>query len=543
MKTSRTRGPRAAAVRLAGSRAPLPAAATREPFDALDDSTFELTLRLHPQSAGLKRLLAAIHDGRRATLSRDEYATRFGAAASSHQAVARWARREGLDLLGSDLARRAVEVRGPAVKLARLFDVELVRVRHGERSWLSHTGTVRVPAELAGIVSGVLGFHHQPLAGRGAFPHARETRTVAAGTPGPTFTAPQIADLYGFPRDLDGHGQTIGVIALGGGYRRSDLHAYFQELGLPHPRFTDVSVHGARNAPLGRTKQFDGEVTGDIETVGGLVPAAHIVVYFAPNTERGFLGAMAHAVHDRRRRPSVVSVSWGRNEKHWTRNTLRLFDEVLAEAAALGVTVCCSSGDDGAFAEKGDRRRSVCFPASSAHVLACGGTSLVGTVVRRTGNRIRERGWRDALGASGGGISALVRRPAWQVTPVTPRNAARRSGRCLPDVAANGDPASGYRVFVAGAWHVGAGTSASAPVWAGLVARINQMLGQPIGLFTPFLYRRWAALVRRGALRPVRTLEGSQAVERRGWNRHTGLGVPQGSKLAAALSAEAPTPG
>jgi len=382
-------------------------------------------------------------------------------------------------------------------------------------------------------VSGVLGFHQQPIAGRGALPMDRDSRPRGARDAGPTFTAPEIAALYGFPAGFDGSGQTVGVIALGGGYRASDLDVYFRSLKLPRPRFTDVSVYGTRNSPTGSSRQFDGEVTGDIETVGALVPGAHVVVYFAPNTERGFLGAVAHAVHDRRHRPAVLSVSWGRNEKHWTRATLRHFDEVLAEAAALGITVCCSSGDDGAFAQPGDRHPGVCFPASSAHVLACGGTSLVGT----TPGRIHECGWRDAAGASGGGVSALMRRPSWQAAPVTPRKTMRHEGRCLPDVSANADPESGYRVYGFGAWHVGAGTSAAAPLWAGLLARINQMMGRPIGLFTPLLYRQVDALVRSGAIRPVRTLEGSDALLRKGWNRHTGLGVPSGVELAAAIAA------
>lgn len=525
---------RRAALRLGGTRASGPAGAVRETLGRSEAATeLEVTLRLRQRSTGFPRQLAAVLDGRRPPLSRAELADSFGAHPDELAAVERWALRKHLTVTGADPARRSLEVRGPAAALAKLFAVELVRVRHAGHAWLSHRGAVSVPAELAGLVTGVFGLHLRPLAGRGALPQDREAHRAGAGSGhGPSFTAPQIAALYRFPKS-DGHGQTVGVIALGGGYLRSDLERYFHSLRLPHPRFTDVSVYGARNAPQGRTKQFDGEVTGDIETVGGLVPGAHIVVYFAPNTERGFLGAVAHAVHDRRWRPSVISVSWGRNEKHWTRRTLRLFDEVLAEAAALGVTVCCSSGDDGAFAEKGDRRPGVCFPASSAYVVACGGTSLVGT----TAAAIRERGWRDAQGASGGGVSALLRRPKWQVAPVMPRKTRQQRGRCMPDVAANGDPASGYRVFVLGGWHVGAGTSAAAPVWAGLVARINQLLGKPLGLFTPWMYRAADGLIKTGALRQVRRIQGSSALERRGWNRHTGLGVPEGRKLAAAIAA------
>jgi kumamolisin len=102
-------------------------------------------------------------------------------------------------------------------------------------------------------------------------------------------------------------------------------------------------------------------------------------------------------------------------------------------------------------------------------------------------------------------------------------------------VAANGDPESGYRVFVLGRWVVGAGTSAAAPVWAGLVALVNQMRGAPIGLFTPYLYRHCRTLMRRGALRPIRKGQAGGAAARHDWNRHTGLGVPHGEKLAAWL--------
>jgi kumamolisin len=105
----------------------------------------------------------------------------------------------------------------------------------------------------------------------------------------------------------------------------------------------------------------------------------------------------------------------------------------------------------------------------------------------------------------------------------------------VPDVAANADPASGYRVFGRGQWVVGAGTSAAAPVWAGLVALLNQMRGQPLGLITPWLYRRRSELVRAGALRAVRKGEEGGRASRHSWNWHTGLGVPEGEKLAAAM--------
>jgi kumamolisin len=494
-----------------------------EPVRALREP-MTITVRVPPMNRPSPALVRAVVEGRRPPLTRVEYRARFAADPAAVSAVIRWATRRGYRVRPHDLSRNAVDVTGPASRLAADFGVTLVRYHARGVSWLSRIGPVHLPGPLVGRVIGVLGFDEQPLDRRASLPAA-----VERGGRTRSFTAPQVGTWYGFPAEADGAGQTIGVIALGGGFRASDLRAYFTRLQVPHPRVTAASVQGARNRPLGPSREFDGEVTGDVQTVGALAPGAHLVVYFAPNTERGFLAAVAHAVHDRRWKPSVISVSWGRNERHWSRRTLRQFDQVLQDAALMGVTVCCSSGDFGALADPLDRTPGVCFPASSAWVLACGGTSL-GT---RVAGHIREHAWANHLGASGGGESVLCRRPRWQ------EGYGRRSGRgrLMPDVAANGDPESGYRCFVAGAWHVGAGTSAAAPVWAALIARLNQLRGRPVGLVTPALYRGAAALVRRGALRPVPTRPSGPVPSRASWNRHTGLGVPHGVRLHGALPA------
>lgn len=515
-----------ASAALRGSAAPRLRGVVEEALSPADARRpLDLTLRLRPRTRGLTAALAQVLAARRAALTREELGARFGAAEADRVVVERWARRHRVTVVGCDLPRRVIDVRAPAARLARLFGVRLVRRRRGEARWLAHAGGVTVPRELAAIVRGVVGFNQHPLASRSATPMA----TAARPRTRLSFTAPEIARHYRFPSPADGAGQTVGVVALGGGYRAGDLETFFRRLRLPHPRFTDVSVHGVRNAPGGPAKAADGEVTGDIETVGALAPGAHVVVYFGPNSERGFLETVSRAVHDREHRPSVISISWGSNEVDWTRRTLRLFDEVLAEAAAMGITVCCSSGDHGRLASTRDWVPHVSFPGASAHVLACGGTSLR----RRRDGSLDETAWHDAAGASGGGVSVVCRRPPWQ----TGAAFARRRGRGVPDVAANADPASGYRVFVLGRWVVGAGTSAAAPLWAGLVARMNEIHGRPLGLPTPRLYGGASELVRAGALRPIRRSQAGGERSRHAWNEHTGLGVPDGAKLSRALGA------
>jgi len=509
-------------VPLAHSRMPRLTGLACEPMPACR-TPLTLTLRLRPCRPHSARLVTDVVEGVQAPLSRKAFQQRFGADPRDIALVDRWARNEGLKVLRRDPARRAVDVRGPTLALAALFRANVVRYSGGGATWMSRVGALRLPAALSPMVVDVFGFDQCPMTRHDAFPLARETkRTVDRA-----FTAPELADWYAYP-EADGQGQTVGVIALGGGYRESDLRAYFKGLKLPQPRFTAVSVLGAHNDPTGRSAQMDGEVGGDIQTVGALVPGAHIVVYFAPNTERGFVAAVAHAVHDQKWKPSVLSISWGRNEMHWSRRTLRLFDELLMEAALMGITVCCASGDTGALADSRDHIPHVCFPAASAWVVACGGTSLA---ARRAG-RIVEYAWSNETGASGSGTSALCARPHWQGRS----RKASHVGRRVPDVAANADPKSPYRVYINGAWHVGAGTSAAAPMWAGLVARLNQLRGAPIGLLTPALYKHAHALVTHRALRRVPASRGRPVPSGAGWAPHTGLGVAHGRDLAKALA-------
>ena len=474
-----------------------------------------LTLQLRSRASdtdALERALEGIIAGRRAPLSRREFAAEFGAAPSDVAAVRRFARSRGFRVSSVGMATRLLRLSGPKARLARAFGAK----------------RVSLPSEIADCVLGVHGMGDDIDFRR----HGGVEMAVGAAKTIASYLPPQVAALYKFPRHLDGRGQAIGVVALGGGYLRSDLRTFFRALRVRAPSIRAVSVDGVRNAPRGDSAQYDGEVTGDVETVAALAPKARIAVYFAPNTPRGFLEAVATAVHDRRQRNTVLSISWGLAEPHWDRATLHAMNQVLLEAAVLGITVCCSSGDYGYLADPHDRTAHVNFPASSPYVLACGGTTLLG----RRSTIHSERVWHSDHGASGGGVSEIFPRPAWQHGVRVPRAANGLAGRGVPDVAANADPLTGYRFFGHGQWHVGAGTSASAPLWAGLMALINQSAGTAVGLPTPFLYARFKALVRARAVVPI--IHGGNGLfrARRGWSCCTGVGSPRGARLAEAFA-------
>jgi kumamolisin len=140
-------------------------------------------------------------------------------------------------------------------------------------------------------------------------------------------------------------GQTIGLIELAGGFRSEQLAAYFATIGIAMPAVTTVSVDGARNSPEGSPNGADGEVYGNIEIAASTAPDAHIVVYFGPNTDAGFLDAVKAAIHDETNKPSVILIGWGKPEAQWAGSAINAMNQAFEEAATLGITVCVAAGD------------------------------------------------------------------------------------------------------------------------------------------------------------------------------------------------------
>ena len=316
------------------------------------------------------------------------------------------------------------------------------------------------------------------------------------------------------------------MIELGGGYREADLTAYFQQLGLTAPQITAVSVDNGKNKP-GKPTSADGEVMLDIEVAAAVAQGAKIVVYFAPNTNQGFTDAIATAVHDTTNKPSVISISWGGPESSWSQSAAYALNAACQTAAAVGVSITVASGDNGSTDGVTTGNNHVDFPASSPYVLACGGTKLIGSGSTITSEVV----WNEQAsneGASGGGFSLLFDRPAWQTFGTVQGNS---SGRGVPDVAGNADPETGYTIRVDGEETVIGGTSAVAPLWAGLIAVGNAMNGQDSGLLNPILYANG------GAFRDITQGNNGAFNAQVGWDPCTGLGSPDGSAVIQAIAA------
>jgi kumamolisin len=496
-------------VRVEGSeRAPIPGAETVGPVGP--DEQVEITVVL--------RRRAPLAPGR---LTRAELAERHGADPADVALVRAAVEDAGATVLAVDEPSRRVRVAGTASGLAGLFGTALARARTAEGTMArQRTGWLSVPTGLSDAVVAVLGLDDRPQA---------RTRVVRAAAVGTSFTPPELDAAYRLPAGTDGTGTTLAIVELGGGYTDADLRTYFAGIGVPAPRVRAVGVDGATNAPEGDPDSADGEVMLDIEVAGGLAPAADIAVYFAPNTDAGFLDAVAEAAHADPT-PAAISISWGQSEDQWTAQARAAMDDAFADAAALGATVTAAAGDDGSTDRVGDGRSHADFPAASPNALGCGGTTL-------SVNPTAETVWGGTgPGATGGGVSAAFALPAYQARAGVPGQAETgRPGRGVPDVAAVADPATGYRIRVDGQDIVLGGTSAVAPLWAALICRLTQALGRPLAPLHPTLYGAARPGVSPPGFRDVTSGSNGTYEAGPGWDPCTGLGTPDGTALLEAL--------
>ncbi|MDE1918458.1 MAG: S8/S53 family peptidase [Sphingomonadales bacterium] len=435
-------------------------------------------------------------------------------------AVSAFAAAQGLEIAESDPARRLVRLTGPAAAMEQAFGTKLHHYEGMGRTCRARHGALHLPAALAERVTAVLGLDTRPIATPKIVPHR-------GPTPPAGFLPTDVARLYGFD-GVDASGQCIGIIELGGGYTEADNQAAFKAMALPVPTIVAVGVDGADNAP-GDANGADGEVALDIQVAGGVAPGAKLAVYFAPNTDQGFVDAITRAIHDQANAPCVLSISWGSAESGWTGQAIAAMGQAFKDAAQLGVTVCAASGDGLATDGVSDGKAHVDYPASDPFVLGCGGTKIVASADRIT----HETVWNSNGGGTGGGVSTLFALPTWQQGAGVPSAHAKSGGRGVPDVAGNADPDSGYRIITDGQNGIIGGTSAVAPLWAGIIAGLNAARKTPLGQIHAQLYGDAAAL---RDIVSGNNKSGTIGFEAgKGWDPCTGLGSPDGDRLKAVL--------
>lgn len=558
---------------VARKRAPDPGARLREagctcsPADGGQCLDVTVLLRHRPASGGLPSFeeIGSRTLAERRPMSHDEFASTYGAEAEEAARFEEFARQHGLEVTAVDTAQRRVELRGTVSELDEAFGIELNAYRVGDESFMGYRDDIRLPPEIEEVVETVIGLDTYPIGqcqssgGPGDLPQTREVKL-------PEFLPPQIAEFYDFP-DYDGTGECIGIIALGGGYDETVLQSYFDYLKIPMPEITSVDAGASNdyNTDDGDTQ----EIMLDLEVSGALVPGAKHVVYFGNNE---WVRPIQAALNDTTNNPSVLSVSFSSPEVLMTETEMIALDGLFKEAALKGVTICVASGDTGSSISSVHPTLGFVndltianYPTSNPGALGVGGT-----VITAIGDRlVSEEVWNylgivfapeyvpkhppENLGATGGGQSLIYELPAYQkharvAYATNNRNAAEKEavqkalgspapvpefGRGLPDVAAN---AMAYKTLVSGTapedFEPVGGTSASTPVWASLVIRMNQALGRRLGFLNPTLYNDVRGVFRQMTWGTNGAYDARPELK---WNACTGLGVPNGKKLLRQL--------
>jgi hypothetical protein len=528
--------------RLEGSERRVAAGARKiGPADPSEILTVTILVRRRTDAPPLPGETGALH--RLPRLSREDFGKFYGASQADLDLVANFATAQGLNVVETNIPRRTVVVSGSVDAMSRAFAVELGRYESANQTYRGREGEIYLPADLVDVVKGVLGLDNRRIGGRNS---GDPPNTVG-------LTVPQVAGLYNFPTNK-ATGQTIGILEMGGGYLASDIQDFFtnQGAGFTTPTLVDVGIDGASNDGTA-----NGEVTLDICIAGAVAQGAKIAVYFADGSQQGWVDAIHKAVHPGPGDPvpSVLSISWYvcdgddkttlQNEGVST-NEVNAIDAAFQDAAILGITVLIASGDTGSDSKVGDGKAHVQFPGSDPWVTSCGGTTI-GNV---SGSTFTEVVWNDTFfggstGATGGGISDFFGLPAYQSHAGVPGSVNDgHEGRGVPDIAANASPNSGYTIWLNGSAFPGGGngTSAVAPLYAGLIAVYNATLHENVGFLNPRIY----PLSGLGAIRDIsdgnnNALNGAPGYTAgAGWDACTGLGVINGNALLTALKVSSP---
>jgi kumamolisin len=498
----------------------------------------------------------------RRRLSSAQFAEKYGGHPDEISRVAAFVKNSGLTVTETNAARRTVVASGTVGQVSKAFAVDLrlyeVELHEGPRN-KAHTekfrgreGSVYLPAELADVVVGVFGLDNRSITKRNMAADPPHTKTL---------TVPKVTGLYNFPGN-SAAGQNIAILSFVfssfGGYDLADIQKYYSHLpaGFTTPTIKDIPVDAGNSTP-------DIETTQDICIASTAAPGAGVAVYFSTSTQQGWVDSVLRVIHPEAGDPvcSVISCSFyvangddavGLSTSGVTTAWLNAITLAFQDAAVQGVTVCIASGDTGADSKIGDGRAHVQYPASDPWVLACGGT----TIGNINGSSFDEYVWNDSFtisgssgnGATGGGVSAWFGVPGYQLNANIPKSLnGGGTGRGVPDVAANASWNSGYYpIYCKNASdydypnpYNGNGTSAAAPLYAGLVAVLNAALAESVGFLNPTLYALANSVVQDidGSSGPQNnTLNGVTGYPAgAGWDACTGLGRINGQALLSGI--------
>ena len=468
---------------------------------------------LHENGMTLQEYADGVIAGTHAVLDHDEYIYQFGSTEDATIAVTDFFYHNNFTIVEANRGKGMVQISGTVENFSNTFNITLLDVTDDNRTYMMHEGTVTIPAEIDALVEQVLGFDQSFL----AINHAVvcEANTV---NPLVAVTPVQMATAYGMPPG-NGYGGCIGIFELTyssyvTGYSQSDVDSSFSRIGLASPTIVQINVDGATASTTS-----DAESMLDIYCAGAMSPKSRIAYYTAPNSgTQNINDNILACANDTVNNPTTLDISWGIGDG-------TQYDTALQSCVVKGITVFVSSGDSGAT------NLSMAATCCSQYMVSAGGTS----VYLNGSNQITSE---VAWSGSGGGISSSVTLPSWQTGLTTTTKTASTTGtptalpkRGVPDISAPADPNTGFAYYINGVINTVGGTSASAPLLAGMWARLNAQLGFRIPFNMTTWYSNRALLFNDITSGDNRDGYTTGYTTTAGWDAVTGLGTPKADQI------------
>jgi kumamolisin len=475
----------------------------------------------HENGMTLQEYADSVQAGTQPILGHDEFVYQFGSTEDVHDLVVSWAESNGFKIFEAHRGQSVVKIEGDVGKFNSVFNITLNDITNDVRTYMMPDREPVIPTDIDAVIGQVLGFDQSFLAVKQAteyIPFDDATADpMAKVNPSIAVSPIQMSTAYKAPTGT-GYGVCIGIFELTysgyvTGYNATDVNNSFSRIGLTAPTITNVNVNGATVSSTS-----DSESMLDIYCAGGAAPRAKIAYYTAPNSgTQNIVDNILAAATDTINNPCVLGVSWGIGDG-------TSFDFALQACIAKGITVFVSSGDSGA------NNLNISAACCSQYMVSSGGTSVV---LDGSNNIASEVAW----SGSGGGISGAVSLPSWQTGLTTTTKTASSTGtpttlprRGVPDISAPADPTTGYQFYVNNSLVQYGGTSASAPLLAGIWARLTGLLGFRV----PFNMSTWYSNpslfndITSGDNRNGQTTGYTTTV---GWDPVTGLGSPKADQI------------
>lgn len=500
--------------------------------EASDVINFSISLK--PRDAELlDALIAAQQDPNskwyHQYLSSDEFTKLFAPSPKDVAKVVDFLKDNGLAVQQILPERTLIKVSGSAGQIENAFSTRLNYYKNDKgQTYFAHESKPQVPSAINGVVQHVT-LNNEPRWHPSGLKAALEPRLGSGPAGG--YTPTELRNAYNLnpliSAGYTGTGQKVALFELDG-FVQSNITQYVNNYGLGSPTPSTVLVDGYNGAA------GDGqvEVELDIEVINAIAPKANIIVYEGPNTDSGVIDTYQRIATDNTAK--VVSISWGLCELDSSTSEMNSLHTIFQQMASQGQSVFAASGDDGAYdcrrtGTSNSSKLAVDNPANDPYVTGVGGTYLT-----LSGSSYgSERVWGTSSNSSGGGggVSTVFTKPSFQ----TGTGTTSFTGRGVPDVAADADPASGYSIYSTGKWGVVGGTSAAAPLWAGIAAINNQYAAANgktnLGYANPTLYRMFNTAQTYTAYHDITTGNNLYYSAAAGYDLASGVGTPDAYNL------------